>query len=139
MADVDTRVVLNHGELHRLGQHHAGRLVLRTTAAVLARAKATAPVRTGRLRASLESRIVRSRGEVVGEVSSPLNYMSYVHEGTRRHVIRPRRARALRFPMPAGSSSIVFAMRVDHPGTRANPFLRQAMEDVARGVGFIVR
>jgi hypothetical protein len=56
----------------------------------------------------------------------------YHHEGTRPHVIRPRRRKALRF-LSSRAGGIVFARRVFHPGTRANPFLRDALREVIRG------
>lgn len=51
-------------------------------------------------------------------------------KGTRPHVILPRNARALRFTVAGGD--VVFAKRVNHPGTRANPYLEQALEEVVR-------
>lgn len=48
----------------------------------------------------------------------------YVLDGTRPHIIRPRRAQALRFPYRGRT---VFAAVVHHPGTRANPFLQRAL------------
>lgn len=42
------------------------------------------------------------------------------HEGTRPHVIRPRRARVLRF---ARYGRINYRMRVFHPGTKPNRYL----------------
>ncbi|MEU5834468.1 hypothetical protein ABZ820_12460 [Streptomyces diacarni] len=50
----------------------------------------------------------------------------YVLNGTRPHVIRPRRAKALRFD--AGGRT-VFAKVVHHPGTRANNFLGAAVRE----------
>lgn len=50
----------------------------------------------------------------------------YVIKGTRPHVIRPRRAKALRFQ--AGGQT-VFAQRVNHPGNAANDFLSQALRE----------
>ncbi|MEU4584873.1 hypothetical protein AB0F92_22700 [Kitasatospora aureofaciens] len=50
----------------------------------------------------------------------------YVVEGTRPHIIRPRRAKALRFEI---GGRTVFAKVVHHPGTRANPFLQRALRE----------
>ncbi|MFH8577113.1 hypothetical protein [Streptomyces zaomyceticus] len=50
----------------------------------------------------------------------------YVLDGTRPHVIRPRNAKALRFDM---GGRIVFAKKVNHPGTRANNFLGEALRE----------
>lgn len=50
----------------------------------------------------------------------------FVHEGTRPHIIRARRARALRFTMGGRPT---YAKYVRHPGTRANPFLTDALRE----------
>ncbi|MFB8402212.1 hypothetical protein [Streptomyces sp. NPDC055912] len=50
----------------------------------------------------------------------------YVLDGTRPHVIRPRRAKALAFDM---GGRRVAAKRVSHPGTRANNFLGEALRE----------
>ncbi|MGW1352839.1 hypothetical protein ACWCQE_26755 [Streptomyces sp. NPDC002409] len=52
----------------------------------------------------------------------------YVLDGTRPHIIRPRRAKALRFQ--AGGRT-VFAAYAHHPGTRANNFLGRALREGA--------
>lgn len=48
----------------------------------------------------------------------------FVIEGTRPHLIRPRRAKALRFEV---GGRVTYAKVVRHPGTRANPFLQRAL------------
>lgn len=48
----------------------------------------------------------------------------YVTGGTRPHIIRPRRAQALRFTV---GGRVVYAKFVMHPGTKPNDFLRQAL------------
>ena len=50
----------------------------------------------------------------------------FVLDGTRPHVIRPRRAKALRFD---SGGRTVFAKVVHHPGTRANNFLAEALRE----------
>ncbi|MFH8975880.1 hypothetical protein [Streptomyces sp. NPDC017890] len=51
----------------------------------------------------------------------------FVLDGTPPHVIRPRRAKALRFPYRGRA---VFAQVVHHPSTRANTFLARALRRV---------
>ena len=46
------------------------------------------------------------------------------HDGTRPHVIVPRKGRVLRFKTSDGR--VVYARKVNHPGTRPNPFLIDA-------------
>lgn len=53
-------------------------------------------------------------------------YAKFVEEGTRAHVIEPRRAKALRWIGRNGRA--VFARRVRHPGTKPYLFLVGALE-----------
>ncbi|MDX2730997.1 hypothetical protein [Streptomyces sp. PA03-2a] len=48
----------------------------------------------------------------------------WVNEGTRPHIIRPRRKRVLRFEIRGRE---VFAAYVRHPGTKPNPFMARAL------------
>lgn len=50
----------------------------------------------------------------------------YVLDGTRPHIIRPRRAKALRFEV---GGRVVYAAYARHPGTRANNFLARALRE----------
>lgn len=43
------------------------------------------------------------------------------HNGTRPHVILPKRAKILAFP--ASSGGVIFARKVNHPGTKPNRYL----------------
>lgn len=98
---------------------------------VAADARTNAPVDTGRLAQAIKEDPITSDGpfRVTGSVTSHAPYSVFVHEGTRPHVIRPRNASALRFK--AGGET-VFASSVNHPGTRARPFLTNAVARVLR-------
>ncbi|WP_284576856.1 hypothetical protein [Streptomyces sp. 2P-4] len=48
----------------------------------------------------------------------------FVLDGTRPHLIRPRRRKALRFEV---GGDVVFAKLVRHPGTKPNNFLGRAL------------
>lgn len=48
----------------------------------------------------------------------------YVIKGTRKHIIRPRRRKVLKFRV---GGRTVFARVVHHPGTKANDFLTKAL------------
>jgi len=101
---------------------------------VVNRAKILCPVDTGRLRASIKSkrsRFFTLRPKVT--VYSNVDYAGFVNDGTRPHIIRPRRAKALRFRV---GGRIVYARVVNHPGTRARPFLDRALEEIARPRGY---
>lgn len=89
-------------------------------------------VRTGQLRNSIR----RERGgnqfgayvHVIAGIPGVTNYLGYEMFGTVPHVIRPRRARALRFEM---AGKIVFATKVNHPGTTGSHFLERALAAAA--------
>lgn len=93
-------------------------------------AQSIAPVRTGALRAGIREMPIQRTGpwSLESGVESTARYSAPVHEGARPHVIRPRFARALRFEV---NGRVVFAQRVNHPGNRAQPFLRNAVHRVA--------
>lgn len=71
--------------------------------------------------------------ETSATVESNVAYAPYVHDGTRPHRIRPRNRQALRFNV---GGQVVFAKVVNHPGTRARPFLVRALREVARQRGW---
>lgn len=57
-------------------------------------------------------------------ITSTHHATAYVINGTRPHLIRPVRARALRFTV---GGRVVFAKLVNHPGTQADDFLNKAL------------
>ena len=62
---------------------------------------------------------IRRSGDVVtATIETPTPQANYQEFGTRPHLIRPRRARALRFVV---GGRVVFARLVRHPGNRARP------------------
>lgn len=63
-------------------------------------------------------------GDFRGVVSSTHPATVFVVYGTRPHVIRPVRARALRFTV---GGRVVYAQIVHHPGNRANNFLAESV------------
>ena len=89
-------------------------------------AKHRVPVLTGHLGRSIRQlpQVWAGALHVIGGVTAWAHYAVYVHEGTRPHVIRPRNpGGVLHFTMNGRS---VFARSVNHPGTAARPFLRNA-------------
>lgn len=62
-------------------------------------------------------------------VGSPLRYAAAHHQGAKPHIIRPRKAGALRFRIGA---RIVFASRVNHPGNRPNFYLTRWLREAVR-------
>jgi HK97 gp10 family phage protein len=113
------------GKYQRAGQviQREMRTLMTQSVAILDRqAKANAPVRTGTLRRSITGQVSGGGATVVGRVGTSLKYAPYVHEGTAPHVIVPVSRKALYWP---GAAHPV--RRVNHPGTRPNPFLRKAL------------
>lgn len=88
----------------------------------LSRSIRTGPQREARGVVSSVTRVNPNRSP-----SSPDNVdvAGFNEYGTRPHVIRPRRARVLRFPV---GGRIVYARRVNHPGTPARPWFYPTME-----------
>lgn len=91
-----------------------------------ARAKALAPFETGNLRSLIKTEV--SGDGMSATVSVGAEYGADVEYGTRPHIIRPRNASVLAFPGAGGET--VFAKEVRHPGTRAQPFMTPAAEQV---------
>lgn len=102
-----------------------------------ARAKILCPVDTGRLRSSIRYTIRNRALGVTANLISDVSYAQYVNDGTPPHVIRPKRAGGvLRFRI---GGQVVFARFVNHPGTRARPFLTEAVRQVAAARGWRIR
>lgn len=86
--------------------------------------------RTGYLRAGIVARLLASSfRSVQWEILSLAPYSRYVESGTRPHMILPRNGVALRFMM---NGQEVFARKVNHPGTKAQPFMGPALLKAGR-------
>jgi hypothetical protein len=89
-----------------------------------------AGIQTGQLRAKMETQRSVTRNGLEGRVGSPVKYALLHHEGTRPHVIRPRKSGGtLRFTV---GGKVVFAKSVHHPGTRPNPYLTRFLYEAVR-------
>lgn len=97
--------------------------------------KSNAPQRIpGKLQHSINTRIEGSGTRLVGVVEATAPYARFVHEGTAPHRIEPRRpAFALAFWWEKKGEFAVFPNGVNHPGTRAQPFLKDALVAVMGG------
>lgn len=76
-------------------------------------------VKTGQLRAS----IIETIRPYEGEVKASTKYALGVEEGTRPHIIRPKKGKFLFWP---GAKYPV--KQVNHPGGKAKPYLIPALE-----------
>ena len=100
--------------------------------AVLAAARAGAPVRTGLLKSTISStqdRDARGRFASGYSVSVGTRYGYYVHEGTGPSPRWPSSRKVFRFQGSRGD--IVYRDFVMHPGTPAQPFLLNALAAMA--------
>lgn len=87
---------------------------------IMTGAKAMVGVRSGNLRRSIHMRQgLQGRVQYVA-VGSNLNYAEAHHEGTRAHRIDPRGGRIMRFNV---GGTVVYARRIDHPGTKPRKYL----------------
>lgn len=90
-----------------------------------AKAKHNFTSRTGNLERAVDYKIINDLTGVVFIDPAVAGYGVFVHGGTKPHKIRPRRKKTLRWPIGGG---FAFAAEVNHPGTKADPFLYEAAE-----------
>jgi hypothetical protein len=87
---------------------------------IVAAAKAQVGVRTGALRSSIHMRHFRDpRGQYI-KIGSSVAHAYMHHEGTRPHLILPKKRAVLRF---MSKGQIINTLLVRHPGTRPNRYL----------------
>lgn len=129
-------VTVHRDQLVALGKHPDGaitRFWLRLLADVDARAKRKLSndylhVRTGNLRSSQQTPFITYDGDtIIGVAQNVATYAAALHNGSRPHEIRPRRVKMLRFPGRDGAPT--FRSLVHHPGTKAKPWLRDALNE----------
>lgn len=77
--------------------------------------KQTSPKDTG----NMQNRTTVNAQGLVATARAATDYASFVRDGTRPHVIRPRRKKVLSFYWPVTGRQM-FLPRVNHPGTRRN-------------------
>lgn len=153
------RVELDRAWVLSYGNSLAAPHVAETTRAVLNRARVLAPKRTGNLANSMQMTMRARRTFVAGRVESRVKYFMPVHDGSAPHTISAKRKKALAFHWRrVGVVTIVPKTRtatgyrktkkgrrfyigkgfVNHPGTKARPFLMRALEEVATARGYVV-
>ncbi|RPH72011.1 hypothetical protein EHM76_06005 [bacterium] len=90
-------------------------------AAALAAIKAQTKRRTG----DLEDKLVAVQiSPMSGKLFDTSEHAEFIDKGTVAHVIRAKKARALAFQV---AGAMVFRRVVNHPGTKARPFVAPAM------------
>lgn len=91
------------------------------------RTKPEVPSRTGEGRDSLHAEVVQSsKGRSARIELRGLARLTFVKEGTKPHIIRPRSGRMLAWMGDDGT--LVFARSVNHPGQQANNFIARGWE-----------
>lgn len=107
-----------------------GRYMTRRAVLMKERAKHQAGYKTGNLRRSLYIKQTSSRQGHTIKIGANVRYAMDHHEGTRPHTIIPKTAPELVFRK---GSRVIRTSIVHHPGTKANPFLRdQLRPDILR-------
>lgn len=82
--------------------------------------------RTGQLERSIDVKFNENSGIVyIDSQSAP--HGPFVHEGTAPHSVFPKNKKALRWA-PQGGGAFQFARAVHHKGTKADPFLFNALK-----------
>ena len=111
---------------------------LREIGRIFVTAKGTGPMAdatpkiTGKLAKSTIFQIVGDKNHQALEIRQGARtndgafYGHFVREGTMPHEILPKKARVLRFVV---NGVEVFASRVNHPGTKPNPYHREVVKD----------
>jgi len=122
---VSTSFNLDRGRIERMLRLPGG-MVYRNMERRLRRVETEAIRRApGSMGSTIRAQIRRGPGgDFQGVVNVRHPAALYVLGGTRPHVIRPVRAKALRFTV---GGQVVYAKVVFHPGTKPNDFLREAL------------
>ena len=79
------------------------------------------------LTGALSNSITSKHNALKATVTVGKDYGVFVEEGTRAHIIKPKNKSFLRFYI---GGNPVFAKKVNHPGTKAKPFLEPALKEV---------
>ncbi len=87
-----------------------------------------APWRSGKLAQSINRQVEG----ISAKVSPLVPYAMYVEMGTAPHEIRPIHSSVLAFKSTDGK--LIFSSLVNHPGTKANPFMHRTAEQIKRKV-----
>ena len=107
-------------------KRHLKNFLFRIGSGIVLKAKYTAPIKTGNLKKDIQvfdDRIENLEIEIGNTRLAP--YAKFVHDGTAPHVIKPKKMKAL----ANVKTGQMFGKKVNHPGTKANPYLLNAAED----------
>jgi len=136
--NVDIR--LSRLNIRNLSIRAATRLVEKVTTEVqlLAKLESRGPYSTGRTAASITKTVYLVGSTVHGDVRAGTPYADMAHDGTRPHIIRPRRAGGVLTFYWRKVGHVVNLPYVSHPGMQGKKFLSGPMERVGRRNRFVV-
>lgn len=84
------------------------------------------PYKSGKLSKSVETKKAHLEGKrIIGEVNVKKFYGKFLEHGTKKHLIKPKRKKAIKFD----GIIVVSAM---HPGIRARKFLEKALDSSSK-------
>ena len=112
----------------------------------VAYAKVAVPRQTGNLGRTIRlGSVTTTSAQILAGGTAGVGYAQFVEFGTRPHVIRPRNKKVLAWGAQrrlSGSartgSDMIFAHEVNHPGTRAQPFLIPSAQKAVADTGIEV-
>lgn len=125
------KFVLNHLEFEHLTKSpdgHVGKFLRKRAVILQALAQRQVGVKTGALKKSIRYQIVRDSKGLLATVGSGNRIALMHHNGTKPHIILPKRAQTLRF---YSHGRIVYSKMVHHPGTKPNKYLT---DNLARAI-----
>jgi hypothetical protein len=95
---------------------------------------------TGAMARSLRLRPQGDSGWIIDHDTQHAPHSVWLHWGTRPHIIRPKKRKALRWPSGQGDATgFAFAKWVKHPGYEGDPWLVKAADEAVRLFDAIVR
>lgn len=106
-----------------IDKNHIEAFLFRVGSEIVSDAKNLAPYATGNLERDIQlwdDNISSLEIEVGNSKLTP--YAVFVHDGTKPHEIRPKNKKALKTPFGPRK-------KVNHPGTKANPYLQNAVDN----------
>lgn len=110
------------------------RFLFRIGSGVRYRAKQVAPYKTGKLKEDIQVFDNRADSLSIGVGNTMLvSYAKFVYFGTRPHIIKPKKMKAL----ANKKSGQIFGKSVNHPGTKANPYLEKAFSEYVASASFV--
>lgn len=110
------------------------RFLFRIGSGVRYRAKQVAPYKTGKLKEDIQVFDNRADSLSIGVGNTMLvSYAKFVYFGTRPHVIKPKKMKAL----ANKKSGQIFGKSVNHPGTKANPYIEKAFSEYISSASFV--